>query len=84
MMYPKAPCFQQQKQGEAWSAAKEVTSINGNYMVKHPCVGEIYAKEALFFSSNMEGGQGENDAATWPACCRELLSVPRRSGLTRG
>jgi outer membrane protein OmpA-like peptidoglycan-associated protein/tetratricopeptide (TPR) repeat protein len=49
------------KQGDAWSVASEVTSVNGNFMVKHPCIGEIYGKEALFFSSNMEGTKGGFD-----------------------
>lgn len=57
----KSTLFSATKQGEAWSAAKEIPSINGNFMVKHPCVGEIYGKEALFFSSNMEGTKGGFD-----------------------
>ncbi len=57
----KSTLFLATKQGEAWSAAKEVAGVNGNFMVKHPCVGEIYGKEALFFSSNMEGTKGGFD-----------------------
>jgi peptidoglycan-associated lipoprotein len=57
----KSTLFSATKKGDAWSIANEVVGINGNYMVKHPCIGEIYGKEALFFSSNMEGTKGGFD-----------------------
>jgi outer membrane protein OmpA-like peptidoglycan-associated protein/tetratricopeptide (TPR) repeat protein len=57
----KSTLFSATKQGDAWSAAKEVAGINGNFMVKHPCIGEIYGKEALFFASNMDGTKGGFD-----------------------
>jgi outer membrane protein OmpA-like peptidoglycan-associated protein/tetratricopeptide (TPR) repeat protein len=57
----KSTLFSATKQGEAWSIANEVVGINGNFMVKHPCIGEIYGKEVLFFSANMEGTKGGFD-----------------------
>ncbi len=57
----KSTLFYSVKQGDSWSPSKEVTGINGNYIVKHPCVGEMYGKDVLFFSSNMEGTKGGFD-----------------------
>ncbi len=45
----------------AWNAANEVAGINGNYVNRHPVVGELFGKEVLFFSSNMPGGYGGYD-----------------------
>jgi peptidoglycan-associated lipoprotein len=47
-----------QKSGDGWGAAEEVNGINGEYLANYPAVGELYGKEVIFFSSNMEGGQG--------------------------
>ncbi len=47
--------------GEEWGPANEVTSLNGEYLVTHPVVGELFGEEVLFFSSNMEGGEGQLD-----------------------
>ncbi len=57
----KSTLFYATKQGEDWSPSKEVAGVNGNYIIKHPCVGEIYGKEVLFFSSNMESTVGGYD-----------------------
>jgi peptidoglycan-associated lipoprotein len=45
----------------AWSAANEVAGVNGNFISKQPCLGELFGKEALFFVSNMEGSKGGFD-----------------------
>jgi len=42
-------------------AANEVKGINGNYIAKHPAVGELFGREVLYFSSNMPGGFGGFD-----------------------
>ncbi len=47
--------------GSGWKPAVEISSINGDYLVKSPCVGELFGKEVLFFISNMEGGEGGYD-----------------------
>ena len=47
--------------GGSWTPAEEVPGINGEYEVRHPAVGELYGNEVLFFTSNMEGGQGGLD-----------------------
>jgi peptidoglycan-associated lipoprotein len=53
--------FSTVKKGDTWTPASEVKGINGKYQVKHPAIGTIFAKEALFFSSNMEGTKGGFD-----------------------
>ncbi len=47
--------------GNSWSPAEEVESLNGDYIAKSPCVGELFGNEVMFFASNMEGGQGGYD-----------------------
>ncbi len=44
-----------------FNEATEVKGLNGNYQIKHPCVGELYGKEVLFFSANMEPTKGGFD-----------------------
>ncbi|MCB9285888.1 MAG: OmpA family protein [Lewinellaceae bacterium] len=46
---------------EGWSGAQEVQGINGDYLAKHPAVGELFGKEVLFFVSDMPGGYGGFD-----------------------
>lgn len=53
--------FYSQGGGDGWGAAQECTGVNGEYLSLHPVVGELFGKEVLFFSSNMEGGQGGLD-----------------------
>ena len=53
--------FVSRHNGEEWGPANEVTSLNGEYLVTHPVVGELFGDEVLFFSSNMEGGEGQMD-----------------------
>ncbi len=54
--------FTAKKQSDGnFNEATEVKGLNGNYQIKHPCVGELYGKEVLFFSSNMEPTKGGFD-----------------------
>ncbi len=53
--------FMCESSGGAWKPAVEIESLNGNYIAKSPCVGELFGNEVLFFASNMDGGQGGYD-----------------------
>ena len=44
-----------------WGAPSEITSLNGEYNIKHPHVGELFGQDVLFFSSDMLGGAGGYD-----------------------
>lgn len=44
-----------------WSGANELVGVNGDFVAKHPAVGELFGKEVLFFISNMDGGYGGYD-----------------------
>jgi len=46
---------------EGWKGAEELKGVNGEYVAKHPAAGELFGKQVLFFSSNMEGGYGGYD-----------------------
>ena len=43
-----------------WGPSYPVEGL-GDYIVKHPAVGEMFGKDALFFVSDMAGGQGGYD-----------------------
>ena len=47
--------------GEEWSPAYAVNSINGDFLVTHPVVGDLFGVEVLYFTSDMEGGEGGLD-----------------------
>ncbi len=49
------------RSGDNWGAGNEVKGVNGAWIAKHPCLGEMYGKPALFFVSNMEGSKGGFD-----------------------
>ena len=44
-----------------WSSPREITELKGDFIIKHPYVGELFGNEVLFFSSNMLGGLGGYD-----------------------
>jgi len=46
--------------GDGWGPAQEL-NINGDYVIKNPSTGELYGNEVIFFSSNIEGGEGSYD-----------------------
>ncbi len=44
-----------------WAGAEEVVGINGDFLIKHPAMGELFGNEVLFFVSDMGGGEGQLD-----------------------
>lgn len=49
------------KGSDGWGAAKEVTGVNGEFIAKHPCEGELFGEKVLFFVANPPGGKGGFD-----------------------
>lgn len=49
------------KQGGTWSPAYEVTGVNGEWLARFPCIGELFGNEVLYFSANIPGGHGGYD-----------------------
>jgi len=47
--------------GEEWSPAYPLDALNGEFLITHPVVGELFGDEVLFFTSDMEGGEGQLD-----------------------
>ncbi|MBP7184405.1 MAG: OmpA family protein [Saprospiraceae bacterium] len=60
-MLGESKIYSSAKIASGWGPAEEVKGINGDYIAKQPTVGELYGKEVLFFSSNMQGGKGGFD-----------------------
>lgn len=46
---------------ENWGAANECVGVNGDWIAKHPAVGELLGREVLFFVANIDGGYGGDD-----------------------
>ncbi len=44
-----------------WSPPQEAQGVNGAFLAKHPAPGELFGREVLYFSSDMEGGDGGFD-----------------------
>lgn len=57
----KSELYYSEFDGEEWSPAYPVTSLNGEHIITHPVVGELFGNEVLFFTSDMEGGEGGMD-----------------------
>ena len=53
--------FYAEESGEGWGAANELGGVNGEWIAKHPAIGELFGKEVIFFISDMDGGQGGLD-----------------------
>jgi peptidoglycan-associated lipoprotein len=53
--------FVSYKSEKGWSAPTKLEGVNGDFISKHPSVGELFGNEVLFFSTNMDGGEGGYD-----------------------
>jgi len=53
--------FVSNKKDTKWSAADLAPTINGEWISKHPAVGQLFGKDVLFFVSDMDGGIGGLD-----------------------
>lgn len=53
--------FVSQRNGSEWGPAIEVESVNGDFISRHPSVGDLFGNEVLYFSSDMPGGKGGFD-----------------------
>lgn len=53
--------FVSQKGANGWNGANEAKGVNGDFIAKHPCEGELFGEKVLFFVANMPGGKGGFD-----------------------
>jgi len=44
-----------------WGPAEPLANVNGDWIAKHPAVGELLGTRVLFFVSDMDGGFGGSD-----------------------
>jgi peptidoglycan-associated lipoprotein len=47
--------------GSQWGPPMDVKGLEGDFIAKHPVLGELFGSEVLFFTANMAGGYGGND-----------------------
>jgi len=67
-------------EGEEWGPAYEVDGINGDFIITHPVVGELFGDEVLFYVSDMEGGEGGMDIYYSTIRGEDELSAPVNLG----
>ncbi len=53
--------YMSESAGSAWGEPNELAGVNGEFIAKSPCIGELFGKEVLFFVSDMDGGEGGYD-----------------------
>jgi outer membrane protein OmpA-like peptidoglycan-associated protein len=46
---------------EGWGPARKVRGLGTEAQILHPVIGELFGREVMFFSANMEGGYGGMD-----------------------
>ena len=68
------------KGSDGWGAANEVTGVNGDYIAKHPCEGELFGEKVLFFAANMPGGKGGFDIYYAPKKTDGVFGLPVNLG----
>lgn len=68
------------KGADGWGAANEVTGVNGEYVAKHPCEGELFGEKVLFFVANLPGGEGGFDIYYATKKTEGVFSLPVNLG----
>ncbi|MEZ4921263.1 MAG: OmpA family protein [Saprospiraceae bacterium] len=65
---------------DGWGAAVEVEGVNGEYIAKHPCEGELFGERVLFFVADIPGGEGGFDLYYSPKKKDGLFGLPVNLG----
>ena len=68
------------KGADGWGAAKEVAGVNGDYIAKHPCEGDLFGERVLFFVASMPGGKGGYDLYYAPKKAEGQFGLPVNLG----
>lgn len=68
--------FYASKGSDGWGAANEASGVNGEYVAKHPCEGELFGEKVLFFSANIPGGKGGFDLYYAPKKSEGVFGIP--------
>jgi len=72
--------FYATKTSEGWGAANEVVGVNGEFIAKHPCEGELFGEKVLFFVADMPGGKGGFDLYYAPKKSEGTFGIPINLG----
>ncbi|MBL7806854.1 MAG: OmpA family protein [Saprospiraceae bacterium] len=72
--------FVSQKGSDGWGGANEATGVNGDFIAKHPCEGELFGEKVLFFVANMPGGKGGFDIYYAPKKGDNMFGLPVNLG----
>ncbi|MBK8554797.1 MAG: OmpA family protein [Lewinellaceae bacterium] len=65
---------------DGWGAAAEVVGVNGSYIAKHPCEGELFGEKVLFFVADIPGGKGGYDIYYSPKKKDGVYGIPVNLG----
>jgi peptidoglycan-associated lipoprotein len=72
--------FYSTKGSDGWGAANEVKGVNGDFIAKHPCEGELFGEKVLFFAAAMPGGKGGYDLYYAPKKTDGVFGLPVNLG----
>lgn len=72
--------FVSKKGSDGWEGANEATGVNGDFVAKHPCEGELFGEKVLFFVANMPGGKGGFDLYYAPKKAEGVFGLPVNLG----
>ncbi|MFN0216256.1 MAG: OmpA family protein [Saprospiraceae bacterium] len=72
--------FVSQKGPDGWGGANEATGVNGDFIAKHPCEGELFGEKVLFFVANIPGGKGGFDLYYAPRKSESVFGLPVNLG----
>jgi len=72
--------FVSYNKGGSWGPANPVEGVNGDWIAKHPVQGELFGKEVMFFSADMEGGYGGFDIYYATLEGDDVYSTPNNLG----
>ncbi|MCC6462293.1 MAG: OmpA family protein [Saprospiraceae bacterium] len=72
--------FYAMKGSDGWGAAKEATGVNGDFIAKHPCEGELFGEKVLFFAANLPGSKGGFDLYYAPKKSEGVFGLPVNLG----
>ena len=72
--------FYAQKGDDGWGAANEVGGVNGDYIARHPCEGELFGEKVLFFVADLPGGEGGMDIYYAPKRSAGSFGLPVNLG----
>ena len=78
----RSELYYSESKGSGWGAPQPITSLNGDFINKHPSVGRLFGSDVLIFASNRPGGFGKLDLYYAPITREGSFGQPVNLGET--